>query len=241
MTTWESGPLRPEHELEGFDCTDEVLNNWLVHAARRVNDDGLLRVCVWTAPGSPAVKAYYAVMPHAVAKADLTSRQAKGSDPVPGYLIAKLALHRDLHGDGLGGELLLDTLENVVQAAGTGGGRLIVVDAISDKAAGFYRHYGFKPVKLTERRLVMTIADARMSLGMSSLTVSGDRRLALATVMYRRPDGQEFPFVGDADDLRRIADRIEEIAVAREASGGEGAIDLVAVMVDVLGRDPFKP
>ncbi|WP_433610003.1 GNAT family N-acetyltransferase [Dactylosporangium sp. CA-139114] len=238
MTVWESGPLRPEHELEGFDCTDEALNTWLVHAARRVNDDGLLRVRVWTAPGSHVVKAYYAVMPHAVAKADLTSRQAKGSDPVPGYLIAKLALHRDLHGDGLGGELLLDALENVVQAAGKGGGRLIVVDAAGDKAVEFYRHYGFKPVKPTERRLVMTIADARMSLRMSSLTVSGDRRLALATVMYRGPDGREFPFVGDADDLRRIADRIEEMA---GANGDGEPIDLVAVMVDVLGRDPFRP
>ncbi|MEU7870981.1 GNAT family N-acetyltransferase [Dactylosporangium sp. NPDC049140] len=239
MTTWESGPLRPEHELEGFDCTDEALNSWLRQAARRVNDDGLAKVYVWTASGSHIVKAYYAVMPHAVAKSDLTSKQAKGSNSVPGYLIAKLALHRDLHGDGLGGELLLDALENLVEAADRGGGRLVVVDAISDAAAGFYRHYGFKPVTLTERRLVTTIAEARMSLGMASLTVAGDGRLGLATVVYKGPDGRPLPFVGDASDLRQIADRLEEISAQRGAAGDDRPVDLAAVMIDVLGRNPF--
>jgi predicted N-acetyltransferase YhbS len=41
---------------------------------------------------------------------------------IPVYLLARLALDRSLHGQGLGAELLLDVLTRVVDAAGIGRG-----------------------------------------------------------------------------------------------------------------------
>ncbi len=49
-------------------------------------------------------------------------------------------------GKGLGGQLLLDALETVAAAANVGGGRLVVVDAIDERAHRFYAHYGFTPI-----------------------------------------------------------------------------------------------
>lgn len=82
----------------------------------------------------------------------------------PAYLLARLALDGSLCGQGLGGQLLRDALEVIVAAANHAAGRLIVVDAIDDAAAAFYRHYGFQPVTGDPRRLVMKVATARNAL-----------------------------------------------------------------------------
>jgi hypothetical protein len=43
--------------------------------------------------------------------------------------------------------------------------RLIVVDAINDTAAAFYRHHGFRPVRGNSHRLVIKISTVRKALG----------------------------------------------------------------------------
>jgi hypothetical protein len=58
---------------------------------------------------------------------------------------------------------LRDALE-VIAAASRAAGRLIMVDAIDDTAAAFYRHYDFQPVTGDPHRLVMKIATARQAL-----------------------------------------------------------------------------
>jgi predicted N-acetyltransferase YhbS len=84
---------------------------------------------------------------------------AAGHSVVPGYLLARLALATPLHGQGLGGELLLDALSRIVEAARISGGRLIVVDALDDHAHAFYRRYDFIPVDGSSR-LYLKVATA---------------------------------------------------------------------------------
>ena len=45
----------------------------------------------------------------------------------------------------------MHALERIVRAADEGGGRLVVVDAIDDVAAGFYEHFGFRATPGTMR------------------------------------------------------------------------------------------
>ena len=45
-----------------------------------------------------------------------------------------------------------------------GGGRVIVVDAIDDRARGFYEHFGFRAVPADPNRLVMKASTAAASL-----------------------------------------------------------------------------
>lgn len=101
---------------------------------------------------SGIVVGYYAIVPTNVAPEGLTRKVRGGySGPIPGYLIAKLALSRDLHGGGHGADLLLDALEAVAAAANLGGGRLVVVDAIDEKAFEFYKHCGLTPIGDSDR------------------------------------------------------------------------------------------
>jgi len=84
-------------------------------------------------------------------------------DPVPVVLVARLALDRAEHGQGLGGELLVDALRRCVRGSREFGARAAVVDAIDDAAAAFYRHFGFHD--LDDRRLWRRLSDIDRALG----------------------------------------------------------------------------
>lgn len=167
MNDWASSPLDEQHELAEFDCGVTALNEWLKVHAVDADKRGTARTYVWTPIGSDRVVAYYAITPHLVVREGLTQKLAGGlSTPIPGYLLAKLALDQELHGQGHGGELLHDALTKAVEAADVASGRLIAVDAIDDRAAEFYRYYGFQPVAGNSRRLVIKVATVKRELGL---------------------------------------------------------------------------
>jgi GNAT superfamily N-acetyltransferase len=151
-------------DVGAFDCGVATLNEWLCGQAARAKKSGTAKTYVWTADREDRVVAYYAVAPHVVHRDQVTSGMAGGVSVIPAYLLARLALDRSLHGQGLGGELLHDALNRIVEAAEVASGRLIVVDAIDDDAAKFYRKYDFQPVKDNPRRLVIKIATVRAAL-----------------------------------------------------------------------------
>jgi len=81
--------------------------------------------------------------------------------------LAKLALDRGRHGQGLGAELLVHALTTIVAAARSAGGRLIVVDAIDESAASFYRAHDFQPSPTDPRQLIMKLSTAARALGLT--------------------------------------------------------------------------
>ena len=141
--------LTARHDLAAFDCGVPSLNDWLQRTALTAQAKGVTVTDVWADAGR--VVAYYSVSPTAVVSDGLSRRATTGLDVVPGYLLGRLALDRSLHGQGLGERLLVHALERIVRAADEGGGRLVVVDAIDDAAAGFYEHFGFQPIPATMR------------------------------------------------------------------------------------------
>ncbi|MHB1537831.1 MAG: GNAT family N-acetyltransferase [Acidimicrobiales bacterium] len=164
MSDWTSQQLGEHHDLAQLDCGREELDRWLHHEALRAQGASVAHTTVWTRPGDPVVVAFYAVAPTQFMRTDLPSRSlSAGYTTVPGYLIARLALNRTLHGQGLGTHLLLDALERIVTAATNVGGRLIAVDALDDAAHRFYRHHDFQPIQ-GSRRLVMKLATAHAAL-----------------------------------------------------------------------------
>jgi hypothetical protein len=71
-----------------------------------------------------------------------------------------------LQGKGLGAELLVNALTTILTATRSAGGRLIVVDAIDEHAAGFYRAHDFQPSPTDPLRLVMKLSTAARALGL---------------------------------------------------------------------------
>jgi GNAT superfamily N-acetyltransferase len=165
MSAFCSQALSDEHNLSSFDCGIAGLDGWLKTQAHRATHSDTARVYVWTAAESPCVVvAYYAITPTQVRRDGLSRSMTGGVSVIPGYLLARLALDRSLQGQGLGAQLLRDALEVILTAAEAAAGRLVVVDAIDENAASFYRRHDFQPVEGNPHRLVMKLSTARLAL-----------------------------------------------------------------------------
>jgi predicted N-acetyltransferase YhbS len=156
--------LTAAYHLDDFDCGIESLNRWLCQSARVAAASGTAATYVLCR--GERVVGYYALAMSAVEHERAASRLRRGMpDPVPVVLLARLALDRSEHGHSLGGHLLLDALSRSVRGGREFGARAVVVDAISDDAANFYRHFNFRD--LDDRRLWRRLADIERSLTQS--------------------------------------------------------------------------
>lgn len=156
--------LTSEHSIRAFVSGNDELDAWLRDAAETADRAGTARVYVWL-DGEDEVLGYFAILPHNVRREDVPPSVGRGApDVIPGYLLARLALSEQLHGSGRGGELLAGALEATLAAIRLGGGRVIVVDAIDDRACGFYEHFGFRSIPANSNRLVMKASSAAASL-----------------------------------------------------------------------------
>lgn len=164
MHTFVSETLADHHLLQTFSSGNPVLDTWLQRHARHAQSMRTARTFVWHA-GDRVVVAYFSLAAHLVVRAELPPRIGRGSpEAIPAVLLARLALHRSLHGQGLGGELLVDALSRAVQASDVAAARLVVVDAIDDAAASFYEHHGFLAVPGNPHRLVQKVSDIAAAL-----------------------------------------------------------------------------
>jgi GNAT superfamily N-acetyltransferase len=158
--------LDSKHDLTAFGCGREALDVWLRSSALNAERMGTARTRVWADAGD-AVLAYFSLAPHVVTRSDVDAKAGRGSPrSIPSILLAKLALDRRRHGRGEGSVLLVDALTVAIEGMRDLGGRLIVVDAVDEDAAGFYRKHGFIPCPGRPDRLVIKASDAAASLGL---------------------------------------------------------------------------
>lgn len=87
--------------------------------------------------------------------------------PIPTFLIARLAVDRRYQGQRLGSRLLAEALRRAVKASDAVAARIVVVDAIDERAAALYRRWGFIDTPDNPLRLFRRISDIRRSLDAS--------------------------------------------------------------------------
>lgn len=155
--------ITEQDSVDDFRCGNTDLDDWFVEAGLNADRSGTARVYLWV-DETEKVIGYFAVTPHVVRREGLPRSVARGSPGViPGFLLARLAVSESVQGKGNGGRILVEALRTTLNAIRIGGGRLIVVDAIDDKAQGFYEHFGFKAIP-GAGRLVMKASTAAASV-----------------------------------------------------------------------------
>ena len=158
--------LDESHDLESFTSGNDELDSWLRLHARNATGQGT-RTLVVIDEGDTIV-GYFAIAPHVLDRGDAPKKLGRGAPrQIPAILLAKLALSADLHGQGLGAELLVRALGTIIDAARAAGGKVVVVDAIDEGAAAFYRHHDFEPLPDRADRLVMKLSTAARALGVA--------------------------------------------------------------------------
>lgn len=79
-------------------------------------------------------------------------------------LLARLAVARDMQGQGIGAGLLKDALLRTAQAASIAGIRTLVVHAKNDAARAFYERNDFAPSPTDPFHLYLLLKDVRALL-----------------------------------------------------------------------------
>jgi GNAT superfamily N-acetyltransferase len=142
-------------DVDAFDSSASALDDWLKASARDSDGRNLTRTWVWHR-GDHRVVAYYALAPYFIERQSLSPKQGRGlPDRIPCFLLARLALDRTLRGQGLGSQLLASALLRIAEGASELGGRFVVVDALDESAAAFYREHGFVDIPGASGRLIM--------------------------------------------------------------------------------------
>jgi GNAT superfamily N-acetyltransferase len=156
--------LDESHDLESFTSGNIELDNWLRLHARNATGQGTRTLVV--IDERDTIVGYFAIAPHVLDRDDVPKKLGRGAPrQIPAILLAKLALSTDLHGQGLGAELLVRALATILDAARAAGGKVVVVDAIDERAAAFYRHHDLEALPDRPDRLVMKLSTVARALG----------------------------------------------------------------------------
>ena len=160
-------PLTAAHHVSDFSCGKPSLDRWLQTRALSNQEKGFTAVMVVHEGGR--VIGYYGLAPTSIVPAQLprSIRTGQPPDPVPCLLLAQLATDQSWTGKGIGTGLLKHALQRCVIASRLIGGRALMVNAVDDDAAAFWRRRGFLPSRDDPLRLFRSIADIAASLGAS--------------------------------------------------------------------------
>ena len=157
-------PLTAEHELAAFRCGKPALDHWLKTRALRNQQRGFTVVMV-SCVGKQVV-GYYGLAPTAVAPDVLPRRIRTGQppDPIPCLLLGQLAVDQAYAGQGIGSGLLRHALNRCMKAAELIGGRAVLVNAVDQDAADYWRGRGFTPSRDDAFTLYRSVADIAASI-----------------------------------------------------------------------------
>lgn len=149
--------LTGQHNRTTFECGESSLNDWLARMALQQQEKNFARTRVLVDDAAPAqILGYYALLAHEIDTGQVPSAR-KLPRRLACVLLGRLAVDRNAQGRGFGRLMLLDaiarTRATIEEAAGIG----LVVDALHDRAAAFYRSFGFEAFKDDPHRLFLRV------------------------------------------------------------------------------------
>ena len=157
--------LAAQHDVSRFDCGVPGINAWLQRKARLNESKGGARTYVVCA--QDRVIAFYSLAASSVERRRVSSRVGRSMpEPIPVILLGQLAVDVDYQGRGLGSDLLFDAGRRALAAAGVIGARAIVVQALDEQVARFYRRHGF--TRLSDHEplmLILRISELSAAMG----------------------------------------------------------------------------
>lgn len=140
--------LGQHHALTNFDCAVKALDQWLINHAKENDRRDLSRTFVLIDDADKVV-GFYSLTMGGVQAANLPKRLARG---LPNFdigmvLLGRLALARELQGQGLGRDLMVDAILHASAAGQSAAARFISVDPVDESARGFYEAFGFQNIE----------------------------------------------------------------------------------------------
>jgi len=151
-----------KHDRAAFSCGVVALDHWFRQRASQDERRNIARVFV-AVDGDGRVIGFYSLSSFTITLTDLPPEHAKRLpryDAIPAALIGRLARDLKVRGERIGDLLLADAIRRVIDASRSLAVFAIVVDAIDERAAAFYRDFGFQPFPSRPLRLFMPASEA---------------------------------------------------------------------------------
>jgi predicted N-acetyltransferase YhbS len=154
---------RNRHDRIGFDCGVPALNSYLQRQASQ-DVEKFAAVIYVAVVEPPAIIGYYTLSQFSIGLTQVPATLAKRLARYPlgsATLLGRLAVSSALKGKRIGETLLFDALRRSLAQSAHIASAGVVVDANDDKAASFYRRYGFVSVLGMENRLFLPMKTIR--------------------------------------------------------------------------------
>ena len=153
-------PLARDHDRAGFCCGVESLDRYLKHQAGQDVKRRISRVfVVRRSEEKTKVLGYYTLSTLSIDLSMLPESIAKTlpRHPIPAALIGRLAVDKTAKGQGVGKMLVANAIRRTLAVSNEIAIYAMVVDAINEQAASFYRQYGFTPLAERGSRLFLPL------------------------------------------------------------------------------------
>ena len=161
-----------EHDgVEGFECGDEPLDNYLKRHAWTNQEKRLIGVSYVAVDESApyAVLGYFTLATASLPRDAFPKKHVRGLPPydLPLILLARLAVDRRFARRGIGHALISEAFRISLRVANEIGCRCIITDAYPDRV-GWYERYGFVPIEGSldpgPRRMFLDLRTVRAAL-----------------------------------------------------------------------------
>lgn len=154
------------HDRSGFSCGVDAVDNYFKKTANKLAEAGNVRLFVMVS-SDQALIGFYAINAHAVQYQDLPKRFAR-SRPRHGSIsaafIAMIGRDQRYSGAGFGGDLLVDALRRINQAADSLGIAVALLDVLdcgdpvrTARRKALYESYGFQRLPSSPTRLFLPL------------------------------------------------------------------------------------
>lgn len=151
---------RKKHNRAGFKCGQDDLDRYLHSQATQDLKKRVATVFVLVDHPNSTVIAYYTLSAYSIELVELDHDLAKSLPKyplLPATLLGRLAVDINYQGKGLGGSVLVDALKRSLAATVQVASLAVVVDALNERAAGFYQKYGFQQFKQHPLKLYLSM------------------------------------------------------------------------------------
>ena len=155
-------PLGKHHDRAAFACGAPDLDDWFRRRAGQDETRNVARVFV-AVDSELGVVGFYSLSAASLSIDDLpeeVARRLPRYDAIPAALIGRLARDERVRGRGMGALLVADAIRRILGAGSSVAVFAILVDAKDDRAADFYKGFGFRSFPLRPNRLFLPTAIA---------------------------------------------------------------------------------
>ncbi|CAH0340052.1 GNAT family N-acetyltransferase [Rhizobium sp. CECT 9324] len=159
-------PLTDRHDVDRFESGRPVLDQFLKQQALFNQSNGFSRTHV-IVQDDRRVVGYFSLCAGMINRKEAPRQVGGHGAPgeIPVALLARLAVDRQFHRQGIGRDLLRSALLLTVAASESVAFRAVMVHPLDDEARLFYRHFGFRAAKGLEQSMLLPMQDILAAIG----------------------------------------------------------------------------